>query len=498
MLLNFRKYNNSVHTLAKNVQQTNKERKHNKKQSANHSGANNGNQTNRNANSKPSSAVSKEERVCYWCEKRGHSHKADDKKTWTCPDYLAGKEPCASWVAFQASKGYAPAKRIVATMGDPSHKRAIALTSDISFKGIHGWFNNEKTILDLGGCDNLVNSNFVSQHLRLPVLTDTSAAAQHIQQSVNGDKFKFTSYAEIMCNFNGHREKIRFYLMKDLPLPFLLGYPFFLERGAIFDLNKPTVVLSKTNSQAEIKLISTASEQFSAFNSLPSFMETQTSSNVSAIFCNFKHEVADITNEDAEIQLQQLLLEFESVFDLSDKTPAKVPEIDLKLKPEFSNKIFYCPEPIRSITDQAIIDRNAAELIAVDRAYLNPFSKHNIGQVIVHRFDKAGAPIVGRERVCLNLIPVNKCLEHFEFPIPKIELILQNLMMYSVFSELDLAEGFNQLRVSKALQQIFTFTCTNGKVSLKVLPFGVFWATSIFQSTMCDLFIELFTRYLQI
>jgi hypothetical protein len=27
-----------------------------------------------------------------------------------------------------------------------------------------------------------------------------------------------------------------------------------------------------------------------------------------------------------------------------------------------------------------------------------------------------------------------------------------------VFSELDLAEGFNQLRVSKFLQQIFTFT----------------------------------------
>jgi len=97
-----------------------------------------------------------------------------------------------------------------------------------------------------------------------------------------------------------------------------------------------------------------------------------------------------------------------------------------------------------------------------------------------------------------TLIPVNKCLEHFEFPIPKIELILQNLMMYSVFSELDLAEGLNQQRVLKALQQIFTFTFINGKVSLKVLPFGVFWALSIFQSTMCDLFIELLTRCLQI
>ena len=193
-----------------------------------------------------------------------------------------------------------------------------------------------------------------------------------------------------------------------------------------------------------------------------------------------------------------MLLEFDSVFDPTDKTPAKVPEIDLQLKPQFSNKIFYCPEPLRSIADQAIIDRNANELLAADRAYINPFSKHNIGQVIVHRFDKQGAPIPGRERVCLNLIPVNKCLEHFEFPIPRIETILEKLMHYVYFSELDLAEGFNQLRISKHLQQIFTFTCSKGKISLKVLPFGVFWASSIFQSSMVDLFIELLNRCLQI
>ena len=102
------KYNNSVHTLAKSVKQTSKEHKNNKKRFANHSGTNNGNQTSSNANNKPSPALSKQDRVCYWCEKRGHTHKAEDKKTWTCPDYLAGKEPCASWVAFQASKGYPP------------------------------------------------------------------------------------------------------------------------------------------------------------------------------------------------------------------------------------------------------------------------------------------------------------------------------------------------------------------------------------------------------
>ena len=129
-----------------------------------------------------------------------------------------------------------------------------------------------------------------------------------------------------------------------------------------------------------------------------------------------------------------MLLVFDSVFDPTDKTPVNVPEIDLQLKPEFSNKILYCPEPLRSIADQAIIDRNANELLAADRAYINPFYKNNIGRVIVHRFDKQDAPISGRERVCLNLIPVNKCLQHFEFPIPCIETILERLINYVYFS----------------------------------------------------------------
>jgi hypothetical protein len=77
-------------------------------------------------------------------------------------------------------------------------------------------------------------------------------------------------------------------------------------------------------------------------------------------------------------------------------------------------------------------------------------------------------------------------------------MIIEKLMASVIFSELDLAEGFNQLRIAKHLQQIFTFSSSRGKVSLKVLPFGVFWASSIFQASMVDLFIDLLLRCLQI
>ena len=120
------------------------------------------------------------------------------------------------------------------------------MTTDISYKGKFNWFNAEKTILDLGGCDNLAKFGFCEQSL------DIGSSNRHklsslqcdIQHSVNGNTFHFSSFVEINCNFNGHREKLRFYLMDNLPLPFLLGYPFLLKKGAIFDLKASTVVLS--------------------------------------------------------------------------------------------------------------------------------------------------------------------------------------------------------------------------------------------------------------
>ena len=135
------------------------------------------------------------------------------------------------------------------------------------------------------------------------------------------------------------------------------------------------------------------------------------------------------------------------------------------LKPEFKNKIFFRPEPLRSQRDQEVIDHNAFQFIEDGRAHFNPSSRHNIGQVIVPRLDKNGIPIVGRERVCLDLRPVNKCLEHFDHPIPRIDNILRELMKYKVFSEGDLDSGYHHFRVSKQLQDILTFSCSRGKVS---------------------------------
>ena len=89
-------------------------------------------------------------------------------------------------------------------------------------------------------------------------------------------------------------------------------------------------------------------------------------------------------------------------------------------------------------------------------------------------------------------------MEIFEHPIPCIDKILRILMKYKFFSEADMDSGYHQFRISKNLQDIFTFTCSKGKVSMDVLPFGIYWAAGIFQHSMCDIFLELLTICLQI
>ena len=130
----------------------------------------------------------------------------------------------------------------------------------------------------------------------------------------------------MQCNFKGYNEIAKFFLIENLPRPFLFGYPFFKKRGNIFDLTRPNVTFKYAKGQPSISLISMSSSEegtISLFNS-------------NNIFCP---NSMDISEEEVQEKLKLLLEEFEPVFDSSDKTQANVPEIDIPLKNKFENKV---------------------------------------------------------------------------------------------------------------------------------------------------------------
>ena len=103
----------------------------------------------------------------------------------------------------------------------------------------------------------------------------------------------------------------------------------------------------------------------------------------------------------------------------------------------------------------------------------------------------------GRERVCLDLPPVNKGLEPFKHPIPQIAEMTMKMMKSKWFSEFDLDSSYEQLRIDGELVDVLTFTCSFGKVSMLVMPYGVTFGSDIFQARITEEFAEFLDAFLE-
>ena len=206
----------------------------------------------------------------------------------------------------------------------------------------------------------------------------------------------------------------------------------------------------------------------------------------------------NLTELEYQMDLETLLEEYKDIFDTESNEPARIPKIHVDLKPEFKDKRFFRPEPLRSKKDQTIIDENYKKLIAQGKARLNPTSIHNLGQVIVPRYDKDGNIVEGRARVCIDARPINKALIPYKFPIPSIKKLISDLSNKRFFSEIDLSDSFQQFSISDELSDLLTVTCSFGKVSCTRLTYGVQFATDIFQETMSLELLEFLEKWLMI
>ncbi|EYC17459.1 hypothetical protein Y032_0030g2061 [Ancylostoma ceylanicum] len=90
----------------------------------------------------------------------------------------------------------------------------------------------------------------------------------------------------------------------------------------------------------------------------------------------------------------------------------------------------------------------------------------------------------GSLRLCVDYREVNKVTKKDSYPIPSIDVILQNLKGKKWFSPLDLASGYWQIPLTKRAKEISAFTTTSGLYQFRVLPFGLTAAPAVFQRFM--------------
>lgn len=102
---------------------------------------------------------------------------------------------------------------------------------------------------------------------------------------------------------------------------------------------------------------------------------------------------------------------------------------------------------------------------------------------------KEGGQTCKKVRICVDLRGLNRAVERENYTLPTIDDVIAKLDGGTVFSTLDAASGYYQMRLDKDSQKLTTFIAPKGRYCFRRVPFGISSASEIFQSKINE-FIE--------
>ncbi|GKT35480.1 uncharacterized protein DEA37_0008956, partial [Aduncisulcus paluster] len=97
----------------------------------------------------------------------------------------------------------------------------------------------------------------------------------------------------------------------------------------------------------------------------------------------------------------------------------------------------------------------------------------------------------GKKRLCIDYRVLNSITVPFQFPLPRIDEILDSLEGRTVFGTLDFSNGFHLIPIDPDCQLFTAFRTPDGIFQFTCMPFGLMNAPAHFQYIMQSVFGDL-------
>ncbi|PKI42421.1 hypothetical protein CRG98_037187 [Punica granatum] len=104
----------------------------------------------------------------------------------------------------------------------------------------------------------------------------------------------------------------------------------------------------------------------------------------------------------------------------------------------------------------------------------------------------------GRVQVCVDYRDLNKASPKDNFPLPHIDILVNNTARHAQFSFMDGFFGYNQIRMAEEDKIKTTFTTMWGTFCYRVMPFGLKNAVATYQRAMVTLFHDMMHREVEV
>jgi len=362
-----------------------------------------------------------------------------------------------------------------------NRKKVMLIEKDKNEMNLSGVFcdSSVEVLIDSGASHSFISEDLVKKfHLKgqtLPqrhTLIFADGTRREVNQTVKGELIIQEYRTQIQLQVAPIKHDI------------ILGMDWLRRTNPEIDWQKQKITINQEGRK--IKLIPDVPPEAQDLGVISALQLKAAAAKGEELFCLMisKKEQQEPEEKETSPELCALLQEYQDIF--PEELPAQLPPkraVDHRIDLESGISPPFKPTYRLSAPEQDELKRQLQTLL--DKGFIRPSNS------------PFGAPILfvkkkdGTLRMCVDYRALNKITIKNRYPLPRIDELLDRLLHAKVFSKMDLASGYHQVRIEEDSIPKTAFRTRYGHFEYTVLPFGLTNAPATFMRLMNDVFADL-------